>query len=145
MKQSLIHIIVPYKFEKQYVIYGDFSLFFYCEAGISFKIWTTPPLVLLLPSEHYSCNPRLFLFLLFKNGGNWWQLSVCSTAYTLGQEALSFSYVVVHLFFSWLVWGRNQVNCSCSSALMAHKLLLTGSKKVLRAYCTNIYILWLVA
>ena len=28
-------------------------------------------------------------------------------------KALSFSYVVVHLFPSWLVWGRNQVCCAC--------------------------------
>ena len=29
---------------------------------------------------------------------------------------LTLSYVVVHLFSSWLVWGRNQAYCACCSA-----------------------------
>ena len=36
------------------------------------------------------------------------------TVYILGQEALSFSYVVVHLFPSWLFLGRNQMYCKCT-------------------------------
>ena len=42
------------------------------------------------------------------------------TVYMLGQLALSFSYVVIHSFPSWLVCGRNQVYCSCCSAQMPH-------------------------
>ena len=34
------------------------------------------------------------------------------TVYILGQQALSFSNLIVHLFPSWLFWGWNQVYCA---------------------------------
>jgi hypothetical protein len=45
----------------------------------------------------------------------------------LGQQALSFfniihTYVVIHPFPSWLVWGKIQVYCACCAAQMAHKI-----------------------
>ena len=40
-------------------------------------------------------------------------------------RTVSFSYVVVHLFPSWLVWGWNQVHCECCSSKIAHKIALT--------------------
>ena len=54
-------------------------------------------------------------------------------------------YVVVHLFHSWLVWGRNKVYWSCYFAQTAHKLVYTtyinqqSRQQALRAYCSNIY------
>ena len=57
--------------------------------------------------------------------------------YILGQYALSFSYVVVHLLPSWLVWGRTEVYCACCSAQTALKLVYTGpAKKTLGAKLT---------
>ena len=44
-------------------------------------------------------------------------------------RTVSFSYVLVHSFPSWLVLGRNQMYCACCSVQMANKLILTGSAK----------------
>ena len=35
-------------------------------------------------------------------------------------------YTKVHLFPSWLVWGRNQVYCACCSAKTAHKQIVVN-------------------
>ena len=49
--------------------------------------------------------------------------------------------VVVNLFPSWLVWGRNQVYCAFCSAktlfIQALKLIHQSRQQVLRAYCPN--------
>ena len=56
----------------------------------------------------------------------------------LEQWALSFVYVVVHLFPSCLVWERNQAYCACCSAQTANKLVLAGSAKRL----LSLHIYW---
>ena len=60
--------------------------------------------------------------------------------------AKEFSFVAVHLFPSWLVFGRYQLYiryCLRCSAQPAHKLVLTCLTKyrqqALRAYCHTIY------
>ena len=55
-----------------------------------------------------SLQPKLIYTQEFSEG----------TIYILGQEALSFSCIRVHLFPSWLIWDRNQVHCACCSANM---------------------------
>ena len=51
-----------------------------------------------------------------------------------------FLVTAVHLFPSWLVWGRNNVHCACCPSQTAHKLVcwIKSRQKALRAYCSNI-------
>ena len=55
--------------------------------------------------------------------------SCLGTIYILGQKVFSFSYEVVHLFSSWLAWGRNQVQYACCYAQKFHKLEPVCCKK----------------
>ena len=57
-------------------------------------------------------------------------LPLLVTVDILGQYDLSFSYVVVHLFPSWLVLGRNQVYCACCSVQATYKTNLNWICKV---------------
>ena len=84
---------------------------------------------------NFNCESSIFVFLAFqshivntKNKTAYYvsYLRLVPETQYIYQDSILFAYLMqwytkVYLFLSWLVWGRNQVYCTCVSAKTAHK------------------------